>query len=108
VDKHLTFYGPFSATAGLDGAFAKGKFKAFPNPTRDLENIKLSKAGVYNIPGQKMGTVTANISGQMQWQLGGKAVSSGDQPGDQGNPENTGGTVTPPSPTLEGRVYGRG
>jgi len=61
-----TFYGPFSATAGLDGAFAKGKFKEWPNPLRDLRHIKVDKAGkysVYNIAGQKAGTLEYNING---------------------------------------------
>ncbi|MBI4727014.1 hypothetical protein HY768_07300 [candidate division TA06 bacterium] len=57
--------------------------KAYPNPTRDLRNIKLSKAGVYgvyNIAGQRVGTATANGSGQTQWQFNSKVFSAGPAP----------------------------
>ena len=61
-----TFYGPFSATAGLDGAFTKEKFKAFPNPTNSLNKVKVDKAGkysIYNLTGQKLGEIRKDING---------------------------------------------
>lgn len=61
-----TFYGPFSATARLAGALKEGKFKTYPNPTRDLRNVKIDKAGkysAYNISGQKVGTLEYNVNG---------------------------------------------
>jgi hypothetical protein len=62
------------------GPSAGPAFRAYPNPVRDIRNIRLNKAGVYgvyNIAGQKLGTAEANSTGQMQWQLNGEIVSGG-------------------------------
>lgn len=61
-----TWYGPVSATAGMAGARSPGKFKTYPNPIRNLRNVKIDKAGiydVYNITGQNIGTIECNVSG---------------------------------------------
>ncbi|MDI6739291.1 MAG: T9SS type A sorting domain-containing protein [Candidatus Edwardsbacteria bacterium] len=61
-----TWYGPVNATAGVSGARSPEKFKAYPNPIRDLRNIKVNKAGrykVYNIAGQDVGALELSTTG---------------------------------------------
>lgn len=74
-----TFYGPVNATANVAGALKIDKFRAYPNPTPNLKNINVDKAGkygAYNISGQRVGTIEYTTTGTRRSEFS-KPVATG-------------------------------